>query len=154
MTEGALFLHLVGALVFVAGIIVAGTTHRAARRRQRASEVALLLGVARSGALLVAVGAVLVLVSGLWLVDLRGHSLGEAWIAGALTLFAFTIVSGAVGGRRPRQARVLAAALARDDDAVNAELRGLLDDRASAAANYAAALAVVAILALMVWQPS
>jgi hypothetical protein len=88
VADAALFLHLVGVLLFVAGVIVAGVAHGAARRRHRASEVELLLGVARTGALLVAVGAVLVLAFGLWLVDLRGYSLGETRIAGALTLFA------------------------------------------------------------------
>jgi hypothetical protein len=37
----ALFLHLVGALLFVGGIVVAGIAHSAARRRERASEVAI-----------------------------------------------------------------------------------------------------------------
>lgn len=56
--------------------------------------------------------------------------------------------------RRLRRARVLAAERARENRSVDDELRSLLDDRASAAANYAAAAAVVAVLALMVWQPS
>jgi hypothetical protein len=154
VADAAVFLHLVGALLFVAGIIVAGIAHGAARRRQHASEVALLLGVARTGALLVALGAVLVLAFGLWPVGLRGHSLGEAWIAGALALFVLALVLGGLGGRRPRQARLLAGRHARDDDSVNHIFRRLLEDRASAAANYAAVVAVAAILALMVWQPS
>ncbi len=95
-----------------------------------------------------------VLAFGVWLVDLRGHSLGERWIAGALSLFALALVLGALGGRRPRQARLRAGRLARDDDSVDHELRQLLDDRGSAAANYAAVLVVLAILALMVWRPS
>jgi hypothetical protein len=95
MADAALFLHLLGALRFVAGIIVAGVAHGAARRRHRASEVALLIGLARTGAFLVVAGAALVLAFGLWLVDLRGHSLGERWIAGALTLFALALVLGA-----------------------------------------------------------
>jgi uncharacterized membrane protein len=154
VADAALFVHLVAAFVFVAGIIVAGIAHGAAKRRDRASEAALLLAVARTGALFVAIGAVLVLAFGLWLVDLRGHSLGEPWIAGALTLFVLALVLGALGGRRPRQARLLAGQLAREDDAVSHELRRLLEDRASAVANYGAVAAVVAILALMVWQPS
>jgi uncharacterized membrane protein len=96
--------------------------------------------------------ALLVLAFGVWLGDLRGHSLGETWIVGALTLLA--LVLGALGGRGPRDARLLAGQLGRNDEAVSHELRRLLGDRASALANYAAVLAVVAILALMVWQPS
>jgi uncharacterized membrane protein len=154
VAEVALFLHLVGALLFVAGIIVAGVAHSATRGRNHASEVAMLLGIAHTGAILVGVGAVLVLAFGLWLVELRGFSFSDAWIAGALTLFALALVLGAFGGRRPRQARLLASRLARNDDTVGHELRRLLEDRGSAAANYAAVLAVLAILALMVWQPS
>ena len=154
MADAALFVHLVGALLFVAGIVVAGIAHGAAKRRDRASEAALLLAVGRTGALFVAIGAVLVLTFGLWLVDPRGHSLGDLWIAGALTLFVLALVLGALGGRCPRQARLLAGQLARNNnDAVSHELRRLLEDRASAVANYAAVVAVVAILALMVWQP-
>ena len=153
MADAALFFHLFGALLFVAGIIVAGIAHGAARRRHRAGEVVLLLGIARTGALFVLGGAVLVLAFGLWLVDLRGHSLGETWIVGSLTVFVLALVLGALGGRRPRQARLLAGQLAQDD-VVGDDLRRLLEDRPSAVANYAAVAAVVAILALMVWQPS
>ena len=111
----------------------------------------MLLGVAHMGAILVGVGAVLVLAFGLWLVELRGFSFSDAWVAGALTLFALALVLGALGGRRPRQAWLLASRLARNDDTVGRELRRLLEDRGSAATNYAAVLAVLAILALMVW---
>jgi hypothetical protein len=43
--------------------------------------------------------------------------------------------------------------LAAKDEPLTAELRALLADRPSMAANYAAALAVLAILALMVFKP-
>jgi len=42
-----LFLHLVGAPLFVAGIAVAGVSFEAARRRDRPAEIASLLGIAR-----------------------------------------------------------------------------------------------------------
>jgi uncharacterized membrane protein len=153
MAEALLFLHLLAALTFVGGIFVAAASHRAARTRSRASEVAALLGVARTGAAAVAIGGVLVLVFGLLLVDLRGHSFGETWIGAALALYVFAMAAGALGGRRPRRARALASKSAEADRPVSVELRRLLDDRATGLANLAAAAAVVAILALMVWQP-
>ena len=79
---------------------------------------------------------------GLWLVDLPGRSRDETGSYFALAL------------GRPRQARFLAGRLAQNDDVVSHELRRLPEDRASAVANYAAVAAVVAILALMVWQSS
>ena len=153
MAELALFLHLVGAFLFVGGVVVAAVAHAKARRHEHPHEIALLLGLARTGVLLVAAGAAVVFVFGLWLVDAGGHSLGEPWLVTALALFALAVVLGAAGGRRPRQARVLAESLARSDEPATPELRRLLADRASTAANYVAALAVVVILGLMVWQP-
>ena len=55
---------------------------------------------------------------------------------------------GSLGGRRPRQARLLAERQGQRD-----ELRRLLDDPLSRALNAAAAAAYVAVLALMVWKP-
>ena len=52
-----------------------------------------------------------------------------------------------------KQARRLATRLAAEDGPVSAELRGLLDDRLSLAANYTSAAAVLAVLVLMVFQP-
>jgi uncharacterized membrane protein len=138
----------------VAGIIVAGIAHGAAKATGPCQRGGAASRRCPNRRVVVAIGAVLVLAFGLWLVDLRGHSLGETWIGGALTVFVLALVLGALGGRRPRQARVLASQLAQNDDAVSHELRRLREDRASALANYAAVVAVVAILALMVWQPS
>jgi uncharacterized membrane protein len=151
--EVALFFHLLGAFTFVAGIVIAGLAFEAGRRRERPEEIALLLGLTRIGVLLVAVGALLVLGFGLWLVDLDGHSLGTGWISAALGLYVLALVLGALGGQRPKRARRLASRLAANGAPPDDELRELLADRASRFANYAGALAVLAILALMVFKP-
>ncbi|MBD0328967.1 MAG: DUF2269 family protein [Thermoleophilia bacterium] len=151
--ELALFVHLLGAFVLVAGVVVAGVAHAAARRQERARDVALLLGLARWGALLVAGGTLVVVAFGVWLVGLTGHGFAEPWVVASPVLLTAALALGAAGGRRPRAARELAVHLAERDAPVTADLRRLLDDRASAAANYAAAAAVVAIVALMVWRP-
>jgi uncharacterized membrane protein len=144
----ALFLHILGALLFVSGAVVAGAAFEAARRREDVREIALLLGVTRVGVALVGAGSVLVLAFGLWLVHLTGAGYGAGWVDAALALFAAASALGAAGGRRPRQARVLAGSGGSLED-----VRRLLDDPWSRAANYASAALVVAILALMVWQP-
>lgn len=90
---------------------------------------------------------------GFWLVDLEHHSLTEGWLLAALALFLAAVLLGALGGRRPRHARELAARLAGEGADESGELRRLLDDRASALANALAALALAATLALMVWRP-
>jgi uncharacterized membrane protein len=121
----------------------------AARRRERPSEVALLLGLTRIGVVLVAAGLVLAVACGFWLLGLTEFDLGDAWVAAALALVVVGAVLGSLGGRRPKQARQLAE----QQDVVDSELRRFLDDRLSLWLNSAAAAAYVAVLALMVWKP-
>jgi hypothetical protein len=61
---------------------------------------------------------------------------------------------GGLGGQRPKRARRLAAELAQEGLPPTCDLRSLLDDRLSRAANYySSAALVLAILALMVFKP-
>jgi hypothetical protein len=153
MENAVLFFHLLGVLLFVAGIVLAGVAFESARRRERPAEVSLLLGLARVGALLVVSGGLLLLACGLWLVDLEDVGFGTGWVDAAIALFAVALLLGGVGGQRPKQARKLATRLAREGGQADAELRTLLDDPLSRVANYASAALVPAILVLMVFKP-
>jgi uncharacterized membrane protein len=124
-----------------------------ARRREQPGEIALLLGLARWGVLIVLLGATLVLAFGLWLVHIEGLSYGTGWIQWAITLYVIALLLGGVGGRRPKQARRLATRLREEGAPITPELRALLNDRIADAANYLSALAVLAILVLMVFKP-
>ena len=150
--EFALLVHLLGVLLFFGGALVAGVVFEAARRRDHPSEIALLLGVTRVGALLVAVGAILTVGGGLWLAD-EVDQYGEGWLQVSLALFVLALALGGFGGQRPKRARRLARRLAADGDVANPELRRLLDDPVSLVANYASSALVLVILLLMVWQP-
>jgi len=130
----------------------AGAAFEAARRRQTPAEIALLLGLTRVGVLLVAVGGLLLPVFGLWPVHLGDFGYGSAWVDAALALYVGTFALGGLGGQRPKQARLLAIRPARDRAPVSVELRALLDERSSRAANYGSLAAVLAILALMVFR--
>ena len=151
--EVALFFHIIGALLFVAGIVVAGVVFESARRREDPGEIALLLGLARWGVLLVGLGATLVLAFGLWLVHIEGLSYGTGWISAAIALYVVSLLLGGIGGRRPKQARQLAERLRAEGAPATPALRALLDDRVADAANYLSALAVLAIVVLMVFKP-
>lgn len=153
MEEVALFFHLLGAFSLVAGTIVAGVAFETARRRKTPVEIALLLGLSRIGVLLVGLGVLLVLGFGLWLVHLGDWGYGAGWVDAALGLLVAVIVLGAIGGQRPKRARKLAVALAREGSPVSEELRVLLDDRSGLAINYLAGLLLLAIVALMVFKP-
>jgi hypothetical protein len=148
-----LYFHLVGVLLFVAGIVVAGVAFEAARRRERAAEVALLLGLTRHGVALVGFGGLLLFVCGLWLVGLEDIGFDTGWVSGAIVLFLVAVGLGGLGGQRPKQARELATRLAEEDRGVSPELRDLLDDSRSQALNYASAALILVVLALMVFKP-
>lgn len=150
--EIGLAVHIFGVMVFFGGALLASVVFETARRRVRPSEVALLLGLTRIGALIVVAGAVLVFGAGLWLAG-EVDQFGEAWLLASLGLFVAALVLGALGGQRPKHARLLATRLADDCDEMTPELRRLLDDPPSRIANYGSSLLVVVILLLMVWQP-
>ncbi len=153
MTNVVLFLHISGALIFVAGTVVAGVAFEAARKREGSGEIALLLGLTRAGVALVGIGTLLILACGLWLVGLEDDlGYGSGWVDAALALFVIAMLLGGLAGQRPKRARLLATELAREDRAPTPELRALLDDPLSRAANYASAALIVAILALMVFK--
>jgi uncharacterized membrane protein len=153
MEKFALVGHLLGAFVFVSGIVVAGVGFEAARRRSTPAEVVLLLGLTRIGVLLVAVGAVVVTGFGFWLVSLGHWGFGAGWVAAALALLVVATAIGAVAGQRPKQARRLARCLADDGAAITPQLRAMLDDRVSITANYLSALLIVVIIVVMVFKP-
>ena len=153
MTHVLLFFHLFGAVSFFAGAAVVGTLQHAAMRRERPSEVHALLRLAPVGAALVGVGALLTLGCGIGLAEHEGFGFSPAWIQAALGLWVASMAVGGYGGRAARHARHLAQRLAAEGDAPNPELRALIAAPIPLAASYASGLMLLAILALMVWQP-
>ena len=151
----ALLVHLTGVVFLFSGMSIAGVLHAAARRHERPSQVALLLGLTRIGVLFVAAGGVFVLIGGFWLIGESDgvYSLGDRWILAGLVLLLAAFVLGWLGGQQPKRARLLAEQLARDGDAPSVELGRLLDDARASALNYAAAGAIFLAFVLMIWKP-
>lgn len=81
----ALFSHLLGVLLFVSGIVLAGAPFEIARRREDPHEIAVILGLARAGVALVGAGAIILLGFGLWLVHLDRFGYGTSWVVAALS---------------------------------------------------------------------
>lgn len=153
MADVALFLHLLGAVLFTAGIVLAGAAFEYARRREQPAEIATLLGLTRVGVALVATGSLLILGFGLWLVHLEYLSYSTGWVSAAILMYLAALTLGALGGQKPKRARRLATELAAQDAPATAQLHDLLNDRLSRTINYTSALLVLAILALMVFKP-
>jgi hypothetical protein len=154
VTNVLLAFHLLGAFCFFAGGAVVGVLQLAAIRQERPSQVYAFLRLAPFGAALVGTGALLTLGFGIGLAKHEGLGFSPAWIRAALGLWVAGMVLGAYGGRTARHARHLAAWLAAEGDAPSPELRALVGARGPLWASYASGLILVAILALMVWQPA
>jgi uncharacterized membrane protein len=153
--EWLLFVHVLGAFAFLGGAVLAGALSLAALRRERPSEIALLLGLTRVAVVAVGIGSLVTLGIGLWLVGEApfGYGYGDGWIVAALVLWVASGALGGAGGRRDRKTRELAERLAAEGDAPSAELHARLRDPVSLTLSYTSGLLVVAILALMVWKP-
>lgn len=147
-----LFFHLLGAFLLVSGTVVAAVAYEAARRRRRVGEIALLLGLARVGAVLVGAGSVLVLAFGLWLVHVEHVGYGATWVDAAIALFVVVGALGGFAGQVPKRARLLAQGHA-DPEAESSEVRALLADPGARALNYCAGILLVVIVVLMVFKP-
>jgi uncharacterized membrane protein len=152
-TQWLLFLHLLGAFLFVGGGLLAAALRFGAMRRDRPSEVALLLGAVRPAVPLVAGGLVLTVAVGFWLADHIGVDLGATWLTLTFALVAWMLVVGAVAGRQDRHTRELAETLAARDDRPSEELRRRLRDPLNLALNASMLAATLAVVALMVWKP-
>jgi uncharacterized membrane protein len=149
-----LFLHLLGAVAFFAGAAVAGTLQLGALRRERPSEVHLLLRLTRAGVVLVGAGAALTLGFGIALAEHEGFGLSPAWIQAALGLWFASMALGGYGGRTARHARRLAGRLAAQGDAPSPELHALLGRPGPLAASFMSTVLLLAVLGLMVWRPA
>ena len=149
----ALVFHLLGVMMLVAGIVLAGVAFEAARRRRQPAEIALLVSITRTGVLLVALGTLLIAAFGLWLVQLGSWGYGSGWVDASIGLYLAALVLGGVGGQRPKRARRLASVLAEQRAPVSGELRALLDDAVSRVANYVSLALILAIVVIMVFKP-
>jgi uncharacterized membrane protein len=148
-----LAIHVLAAFALLSGAVAAGVCQLSALRRERPSEIALLLRMARITVVPVALGSIVVLAFGLWLVEDTGYGYGETWIVAALVLWVAALALGGAGGRTARHARELAERLAAAGDEPSEELRALVAHRPTMLLSYLSTAAVVAIVVLMVWKP-
>jgi uncharacterized membrane protein len=148
-----LLVHILGAFLLVSGSVVAGVLQLVAMRRDRPSEIALLLGLTRPAVVLVGIGSLVSLALGLWLADEAGYGMSDEWVLAAIGLWVVSMALGGLGGRPLRHARELAERLAADGDRPDGQLKGAVGDRRALLLSYTSFAGLVAILVLMVWKP-
>jgi uncharacterized membrane protein len=151
--EWALFLHLVGVLLFVGASTAVTTLRLLAIGRAQPSQSALLLRAVRPLVPLVGLGLVLTVAAGAWLAHELQVGYGEGWLRWTYVLLGWLVVVGAVAGRLDRRTRELAERVAAQDDTPSAELDRRLRDPVALALDASMLVATLAIVALMVWRP-
>jgi uncharacterized membrane protein len=151
--DWALFLHLLGVFAMVGGSVAVTALRLGAIGRERPSHSALMLRGARPLVPLVGGGLVLTTGAGFWLADQSGFPLSASWLHWTYGLIAYLAVVGAVAGRRDRHTRELAERVARQGDAPSEDLARRLRDPVALTLDVSMLVAMVVIVALMVWKP-
>jgi len=145
--------HITAAFFFVGGSVAAAVLNALAIRAERPSETAVLLRLVRRTLPVIFLGVGGTIVFGIALWRCQRYSIGAGWIWGSLVLWAIANALGGIGGRHQERARELAERLAAEGDASTPELKAILTDRKGNAVSWAAGLATLGILVLMVWKP-
>jgi uncharacterized membrane protein len=151
--DWALFLHLLGVLLFVGGSVGVTALRLLAIGKERPSESALLLHSVRPLVPLVGLGLLLTVGAGAWLADELGVPYDSGWLLWSYALVAWLVLVGAFAGRLDRRTRELAQRVANDGDRPSDELARRLRDPLALTLDASMLVATVAIVALMVWKP-
>jgi hypothetical protein len=137
-----LFLHVLGAFAMVGATVVFWAVIFASRRSDRPTALAPAYVPAN---IAVAGGSLLTVALGVWLaIYLDGYELWDGWILAALVLWAISVELGRRGG-----ADIAAAAKTDDDAALAAALRS----GRTTSMLLGSTVALLVILALMIWKP-
>ncbi|MCW2928702.1 MAG: putative integral rane protein [Thermoleophilia bacterium] len=155
MTNLYFFAHMVGLVLLAAGIGVANYSGIMVGVAKRSSEIALWSRVNyRIEHIATLPGALVLLVSGILMVEDRGYSFGDAWITAAFGLWVLAVVIGAgVLGRHAKKvhrAATEAVAAGREDDP---EVIRLSSGPLGPILGNLLNLIVVAFLYVMIYKP-
>jgi len=149
-----LFFHVTGAFLFIGGVVVAWVLGIGAARRERPSEIALLMRLTAPAVAAIGIGMALTLGFGIWLVvDIDFYKITDGWILAALVMWALSGALGGQGGKRDKATRLYAEQLAAEGDTPSAELQARVRDPVALGLNLASSLLGFAILAVMIWKP-
>ena len=150
-----LFLHVLSAFAMIAGYVVFTGAIAAGRNIDRAEDATVLFRVVRPANWLAGIGTVGTIVLGIWLaLYLDAYEIWDGWILASLVLWAVATETGRREDLAYRRAREFARTLVaegRTDSST--ELRDLLRTRQGLLMHVLGSVAVLAILALMIFKP-
>ena len=148
-------LHVLAAFSLVAAVVVYTYVIVAGRNVEIPSEVAALFRIARVGDVLMPIGAMGVLILGIWLaIEVDGYEVWDGWVIAALVLWAIFAAVGSREGKIYNAARDRARALvAEGNDAPSPALREMLRSRTGLALHAALIVVVVLFVVDMIYKP-
>ena len=152
-TQWLLMLHIAAAFCLVAGSTAAAILNALALRSDKPSEAAFLMKLIRIALPLIFAGVLGTLLFGIWLWHDLGFGFGSGWIWAALVFWVLASALGGRGGRSQEHVREAAEREAAAGDTMSGELRAMLRDPKALAVNYAAGVATIAVLVIMIWKP-
>lgn len=154
--DWVLFFHLLSAFMLVGGALAFHTLQLFLLRRDRPSEVASLFGIGRPFELAIQVGAVGVLIFGIWLayVSEPEYKITDEWVIAAIVLWVIANALGFAGAKiYANGAKLAEQLLETGNDNPSAELRAIVRSPRAAVLTWVSTLVIVAILVLMIWKP-
>jgi uncharacterized membrane protein len=150
-----LALHLLSAFALVGAMTIFSILVVAGWREERPRHVLSFLSTSKIATVLVSVGSLGTLVFGVWLAfSVGNYDIWDGWIIAAIVLWAVGTElgrrSGVVYAPVAERAREL---LTTSPDEPSPELGALLRSRQALWLHIGASVAVLAVLALMIWKP-
>ena len=155
LNDWILVLHVLSAFAMAGAVLLFWIVIVAMRNVDTVRDTLAYAPLASLGSTVIGIGTLGTLVFGVWLAISRDeYQLWDAWIVAALVLWAIGTGLGARGGKEFTKALTRARELeAAGEDGARGELQALNRSPAGLRLQTASSLAVIAILALMIWKP-
>jgi len=155
LNDWILALHLLAAFALVAAQVLFTVLIISSWNLDVPSQVARMNPVAKIGTVLVSVGSLGVLVFGIWLAFSKdGYAIWDFWILAAIVLWAIVGGLGSREGRMYNAAGIRAKELvAAGNEAPDAELRAILQNRVALRLHVIVLIAVLLLLLDMIFKP-
>lgn len=155
MYDWLLALHILSAAALVAAVVLYSVLILGTRGLDRPSEVVRYFRLARVGDVLMPIGALGVLIFGIWLaIDVEAYQVWDGWVIAAIVLwFIFGGVGSRLGklynGARDRARKLVAEG--RDEP--DAELRKVMTSQTGLILHLTTVLVVILFFVVMIYKP-
>ena len=155
MYDWLLAQHILSAAALVAAVVLYSVLILGTRGLDRPSEVVRYFRLARVGDVLMPIGALGVLIFGIWLaIDVEAYQVWDGWVIAAIVLwFIFGGVGSRLGklynGARDRARKLVAEG--RDEP--DAELRKVMTSQTGLILHLTAVLVVILFFVVMIYKP-